>query len=123
MRCCVPWIGFFPFSRIQVHAFSKSELKSLASLIDLPKSKQRAAVTVAAGFVQAHEAPGAALRVAVLPFEVIDPSSKIEPDHSVNRAMSLRLSFIAKWGQWRGGRIGRPACDDQRRQQAHGVLK
>ena len=71
------------------------------SLIGLPKSEQRAAVTVAAGFVQTHEAPGAVLRVAFLPFEVIS-LSKIEPDHSVGRAMSLRLSFIAKRAQWRG---------------------
>jgi hypothetical protein len=52
-------------------------------------------------------------------FEVIDPFSKIEPDHGVNRAMSPRLRFIAKWVQWRSGRMGRAGRDDQRRQQAH----
>jgi hypothetical protein len=45
-------------------------------LIGLPKSKQRAAVAIAAGTVP--------LRVAFLPFEVLDLFSKIEPDHSVN---------------------------------------
>ena len=91
----------------------------VVSFVDpLPKSKQRAAVTAPAGLFQTHEAPGAAPRVAFLRLEVIDPFSKIEPDHGVNRAMSLRLSFIAKRAQWCSGRIGRAACDDQRRQQA-----
>ena len=102
---------------------SKAELKSLGSLIGLPKSEQRTAVAAAAGFVPTHEAPGVAPRVAFLPFEVIDPFSKIEPDHDVSRAMSLRLSFIAKRAQWRGGRICPTACDDQRCQQAHRVRK
>jgi hypothetical protein len=95
---------------------SKAELKSLSSLIGLPKSNQRTAVAVAAGFVATHEAPRVALGVALLPFEVIDPFSKIEPDHSVSRAMSLRLSLIAKWPQWRGGRIGCAAYDQDRQQ-------
>jgi hypothetical protein len=99
----------------------QGRLKSLGSLIGLPKSKQRAAVAVAAGFVPTHEAPGVAPRVALLAFEVIDPFSKIEPDHSVSRATPLRLSFIAKRAQWSGGRICSAACDDQRCQQAHRV--
>jgi hypothetical protein len=99
-------------------AFSQSELGFPDSLIGLPTSEQRAAVTVAAGFVQTHEAPVAALREALLTFEVIAPFSEIEPDHSVTRAMSLRLSFIAKWAQGRGSRTGCTACDDQDRQQA-----
>jgi hypothetical protein len=102
---------------------SKVELKSPGSLIGLPKSKQRTAVAVAAGFVPTHEAPGVALGVALLPFEVIDPFSKIEPDYSVSRAMSLRLSLIAEWAQWRGGRIRPAACNNQRCQQAHRVRK
>jgi hypothetical protein len=81
---------------LAITQLSKLELKSLASLIGLPKSKQRAAVAVTAGFVQTHEAAAAALGVAFLPFEVVSLFSKIEPDHSVSGAMSLRLSFIAK---------------------------
>lgn len=51
-----------------------------------------------------------------------DVFSKIEPYHSVSRAVPLGLSFIAKWGQRRGGHIGGAACDDQCRQ-AHRVRK
>ena len=69
---------------------------TLACLADLPKSKQRAAVTVAAGFFAAREAPGTAPPIATLPFEIIDAFSKIEPDHRVLRAMPLRLRFIPK---------------------------
>lgn len=89
----------------------------------LAKPKQGTPVTAAAGFIKAHEAPGAALCVTLLPFEVIDVFAKIEPDHGVVRAMSLRLSFIAKWSQWQSGSIGRDTCDDQRCRKIYRAFK
>lgn len=89
----------------------------------LAKSKQRAAIAVAAGFLPTHEAPGIALPVAVLPLEVIDPFSKIEPNHRVRRAMPLRLRFIAERGQRYGQGDARSALDRQRRQQTNRVHK
>jgi hypothetical protein len=40
---------------------------------------------------------------------VIDLFSKIEPDYSVNRAMSLRLSFVAKRAGVAAALVAEPA--------------
>ena len=93
------------------------------SLLGLAKSKQRTAIAVAAGFVLTHVAPDVTSGVMLLPVGVIDPFSKIEPDHRVSGAMSLGLGFIAKRTQWRGERICPTARDDQRRQQTGDVRK
>ena len=74
-------------------------------------------VAAAAGLVPTHKAAGEAARVPLLQLGVINAFSKIEPNHRAARAMSLRLSFIAKRDQWRRGRIGRAARDDQSGQQ------
>jgi len=37
--------------------------------------------------------------------------------------MPLRLGFVAKWAQRRGGRIARSACNDRRGQEADGACK
>jgi len=95
--------------------FSSRKRSSLSP--PLPKSKQRTPIAAAAGLVPTHKAAGEAARVPFLQLGVINTFSKIEPDHRAARAMSLRLSFIAKRGQWRRGCIGRAARDDQSGQQ------
>jgi len=110
--------GARPLCRAVIHPFNRAP-KLDKSLIDLLKSKQRAAVAVAPGLGPTDKASGAAPRVTRLLFEVIDPFSKIEPDDGVITAVALRLGFIAIGGQWRGSGIGRAARDNQRGQQIH----
>jgi hypothetical protein len=62
----------------------------------LPQIQQRAAIAAAARLVAAHRASGAAARIALLPFFIIDASLEIEPDNRIVRTMPLGLRFITK---------------------------
>lgn len=62
----------------------------------LPQSQERAPIAAIPGLIPACEAAGISRRVAPLTFQVIAPSSEIEPDNRILGAMALRLGFIAE---------------------------
>ena len=62
----------------------------------LPPSQRRAPIAAIPGLFPAYEAAGISRGVASLTFQVIAPSSEIEPDNRVARTMALRLGFIAE---------------------------
>ena len=62
----------------------------------LPPPQRRAPIAAILGLFPAYEAAGISRGVASLTFQVIAPSSEIEPDNRVARTMALRLGFIAE---------------------------
>src|SRR3977135_491852 len=65
----------------------------------LPAPQQRASIPAAPGFVAAHEAPGHGFAIALLSLQIIHLPPEIEPDNGIIGTMTLRLGFIAEWGQ------------------------